>query len=123
MRRRRFGRVVNISSIFSFDNPGGYSAYNVSKAGINTLTETLSREEARYNIRINAVAPGAIDTPMNIPLKNDRKLLEKIIALIPMRRLGRPEEVARAVAFLLSDDSSYITGHILCVTGGYHTPY
>ena len=123
MRERRLGSIVNVSSLFAFDNAGGYSAYNVSKAGISALTVTLSREEARYNIRVNAVAPGAIDTAMNIPLKNDPKLLEKVISLTPLRRLGKPEEVANAVAFLLSDEASYITGHVLWVTGGYRNPY
>jgi NAD(P)-dependent dehydrogenase (short-subunit alcohol dehydrogenase family) len=123
MRSRGSGSIVNISSLFAFDNVGGYSAYNVSKAGINALTVTLSREEARFNIRVNAVAPGAIDTPMNLPLKSDPKLLEKVISLIPMRRLGKPEEIANAVAFLLSDDASYITGQVLWVTGGYRNPY
>jgi 3-oxoacyl-[acyl-carrier protein] reductase len=123
MRDRSFGRIVNLSSLFAFDNVGGYSAYNVSKAGINALTVTLSKEEARNNIRVNAVAPGAIDTPMNIPLKDDQTFLDKITSLIPMRRLGKPEEIAKTVAFLLSDDASYITGHILWVTGGYRNPY
>ena len=123
MRKRRFGSIVNISSIFAFDNVGGYSAYNASKAAINSLTVTLSKEEAKNNIRVNAVAPGVINTPMNIPLKNDPKLLDRITSLIPMRRLGEPEEVANAVAFLLSDDASYITGHILSVTGGHRNPY
>jgi len=123
MRERKMGSIVNISSLFAFDNAGGYSAYNVSKAGINALTVTLSREEARHNIRVNAVAPGAIDTPMNTPLKSDPKMLEKVTSLIPLRRLGKPEEVANAVAFLLSDQASYITGHVLWVTGGYRNPY
>ena len=123
MRERRQGSIVNVSSLFAFDTAGGYSAYNVSKAGIVALTVTLSREEARYNIRVNAVAPGAIDTPMNLPLKTDPKLLEKVISLIPMRRLGTPDEVANAVVFLLSDQASYITGHILWVTGGFRNPY
>ena len=123
MRERTAGSIVNISSLFAFDNVGGYSAYNVSKAGINALTVTLSREEARRNIRVNAVAPGAIDTPMNLPLKNDPKLLEKVLSLIPLRRLGKPEEIASGVVFLLSDEASYITGHVLWVTGGYRNPY
>ena len=123
MRERKFGRIVNLSSLFAFDNVKGYSAYNASKAGINALTVTLSREEAKHNIRVNAVAPGAIDTPMNIPLKNDPELLDRIKSLIPMRRLGKPEEVAKTVAFLLSEDASYVTGHILWVTGGYRNPY
>ena len=123
MRERKTGSIVNISSLFAYDNAGGYSAYNVSKAGISALTVTLSREEARNNIRVNAVAPGAIDTPMNTPLKTDPKMLEKVTSLIPLRRLGKPEEVANAVAFLLSDQASYITGHVLWVTGGYRNPY
>jgi 3-oxoacyl-[acyl-carrier protein] reductase len=123
MRERKQGSIVNMSSLFAFDNAGGYSAYNVSKAGIAALTVTLSREEARNNIRVNAVAPGAIDTPMNAPLKNDPKMLEKVTSLIPLRRLGKPEEVANAVVFLLSDQASYITGHVLWVTGGYRNPY
>jgi len=123
MRERKMGSIVNVSSLFAFDTAGGYSAYNVSKAGIVALTVTLSREEARYNIRVNAVAPGAIDTPMNLPLKSDPKLLEKVISLIPLRRLGKPEEVANSVVFLLSDQASYITGHTLWVTGGYRNPY
>jgi len=123
LRAAGAGSIVNVSSLFAFDNAGGYSAYNVSKAGINALTVTLSREEARNNIRVNAVAPGAIDTPMNAPLKSDPKVLDKVMALIPMRRLGRPEEVAQAVVFLLSEQASYITGHVLWVTGGYRNPY
>jgi NAD(P)-dependent dehydrogenase (short-subunit alcohol dehydrogenase family) len=123
MREGGRGSIVNLSSLFAFDNVAGYSAYNVSKAGINALTVTLSREEARNNIRVNAVAPGAIDTPMNTQLKNDPQLLDTVTSLTPMRRLGAPEEVARAVVFLLSDDASYITGHVLWVTGGYRNPF
>jgi 3-oxoacyl-[acyl-carrier protein] reductase len=123
MRKRKLGNVVNISSVFAFDTPGGFSSYNVSKAAINALTTTLCKEEAKYNIRINAIAPGAIDTPMNTSLKNNPKLLDKIISLIPLRRLGKPEEIAKSVAFLLSEDASYITGHVLLVSGGYRNPY
>jgi len=123
MREGKSGSIVNTSSIFAFDNVAGYTAYNASKAAINSLTVTLAKEEARNNIRVNAVAPGAIDTPLNKPLKEDPQMLERIISLIPMRRLGKPEEIANTVAFLLSDDASYITGHVLWVTGGYRNPF
>jgi 3-oxoacyl-[acyl-carrier protein] reductase len=123
MREQQSGSIVNTSSIFAFDNVAGYAAYNASKAAINSLTVTLAKEVARHNIRVNAVAPGAIDTPLNKPLKSNEQMLEKIISLIPMRRLGKPEEIAKAVAFLLSDDASYITGHVLWVTGGYRNPF
>jgi 3-oxoacyl-[acyl-carrier protein] reductase len=123
MQERKSGSIVSISSIFAYDNVAGYAAYNASKAAINSLTGTLAKEEARNNIRVNAVAPGGIDTPLNDSLKRDPRMLEKIISLIPMRRLGKPEEVAKAVAFLLSDDASYITGHVLRVTGGYRNPF
>lgn len=123
MREQGGGSIVNLSSLFAFDNVGGYGAYNASKAGIAALTVTLSREEARHRIRVNAVAPGAIDTAMNTPLHDDPKLLDKVTSLIPLRRLGQPEEVANAVIFLLSDFASYVTGHVLWVTGGYRNPY
>lgn len=116
MVRQRHGRIVNLSSA-SGDRPNrGQVNYAASKGGVNALTKALAQELAPRNITVNAVAPGMISTDMSAPV---RALAgEQILAAIALRRYGQPEEVAAAVAFLLSSDAAYITGHILNVDGG-----
>jgi NAD(P)-dependent dehydrogenase (short-subunit alcohol dehydrogenase family) len=97
----------------------GLAHYTASKGGIAALTKTLALELAPYNIRVNAIAPGAIDTPMVASTKTDPKILEATLAMIPFHRMGRAEEVSNAVLFLVSEASSYVTGSIMVVDGGW----
>jgi NAD(P)-dependent dehydrogenase (short-subunit alcohol dehydrogenase family) len=123
MREKKGGAIVNVSSTFAFDHVSYYGLYSALKAAINSFTVSLSKEEARHNIRVNAVAPGSIDTDINRALKEDPKMLDRVMRLTPLRRLGKAEEIASAVAFLVSDEASYITGQVLRVSGGYVNPY
>ena len=123
IRERKGGSVVNLSSTFAFDHVSNFGLYCAAKAAINSFTVSLAKEEARFNIRVNAVAPGSIDTDINRSLKEDPKMLDRVMRLTPLRRLGKAEEVAAAVAFLVSDEASYITGQIIKVSGGYVNPY
>ncbi|XP_054156017.1 estradiol 17-beta-dehydrogenase 8-like [Oppia nitens] len=110
------GSVVNVSSVSAKLGNIGQSNYNASKAGVEALTRTAAQEMAKFNIRVNVVMPGFINTPIvqTIP----QKVLDQLISNIPLRRQGKPEEVGEAIAFLLSPKSSYITGTILQVSGG-----
>ena len=117
------GAIVNMSSTFAFDHVSSFGLYSAVKSAIASFTVSLSKEEARYGIRVNAVAPGSIDTEMNQELKENTKMFDRVMALTPLRRLGLPEEIAATVAFLASDEASYITGQILRVSGGYVNPY
>ncbi len=117
------GAIVNMSSTFAFDHVSSFGLYSAVKSAIASFTVSLSKEEARYGIRVNAVAPGSIDTEMNQELKANTKMFDRVMALTPLRRLGMPEEIAATVAFLASDEASYITGQILRVSGGYVNPY
>ena len=116
MMRNKFGRIINISSVSGVMGNPGQTNYSASKAGLIGMTKTVARELAKKNVTANCVAPGFIDTEMS------RKLPEPVIEaakqVIPMRRLGSIEDVANAVAFLASDEASYITGQVLCVDGG-----
>jgi 3-oxoacyl-[acyl-carrier protein] reductase len=116
MMRNRFGRIINISSVSGVMGNAGQANYSASKAALIGLAKTTARELAKKNVTANCIAPGFIDTEMA------RKLPEPVIEaakqLIPMRRLGSVEDVARAVAFLASDEAGYITGQVLCVDGG-----
>ncbi len=116
MMKQKSGAIVNIASIVGVMGNFGQANYSASKAGVIGLTKTLAREVASRGIRVNAVAPGFIDTEMTRVL--DEAVRQKLIEQIPLARLGLPEDVARCVAFLVSDKSSYITGQVINLNGG-----
>jgi acetoacetyl-CoA reductase len=116
MRERGFGRIVNISSINGQRGQFGQTNYAAAKAGVLGFTKALALENAAKGITVNAIAPGYIDTDMvaGVP----EQILKEIVARVPVGRLGRPEEVARAVLFLVADEAGFITGSTLSVNGG-----
>ncbi len=116
MIKQRRGVIVNIASIVGMTGNAGQANYSASKAGVIGLTKTIARELASRGIRANAVAPGFIETDMTRRLSED--IRERLIKQIPLTRLGGPEDVANLVAFLASEESSYITGEIIKVDGG-----
>ena len=118
MRKKRFGSVVNIASIVGETGNAGQTNYSASKGGTIAMTKSFALEAAASGIRYNTITPGFIATEMTDVLKDEVK--EAFIAKIPMGRFGKPEEVADAVAFLLSDHASYITGETLKVNGGMY---
>jgi acetoacetyl-CoA reductase len=118
MRERGFGRIVNIGSINGQAGQYGQVNYAAAKSGIHGFTKALAQEGARYGVTVNAVAPGYIDTDMVAAVPPP--VLEKIVAKIPVGRLGHAEEIARGVAFLVSEDAGFITGSTLSINGGQH---
>jgi 3-oxoacyl-[acyl-carrier protein] reductase len=116
MMRERWGRIVNITSVVGESGNAGQSNYAASKAGLIGLTKSLAQELASRNITVNAVAPGFVETDMTASLSDAVKA--KITEAVPLKRIGRPEDVAAAVNFLVSEDAGYITGHVLDVNGG-----
>lgn len=122
MVERKQGAIVNISSDTGRVGSFGEAIYASSKAAINAFSKTLAREHARDNIRVNVVSPGLCDTPLIDEMRADdeftAKILGSIVNFIPMKRLGKPEEVAPMVLFLASDAASYITGQVFSINGG-----
>jgi 3-oxoacyl-[acyl-carrier protein] reductase len=119
MRDQGSGAIINIASIAGYKSPlPKASAYCASKAGVVGFTMECAREFAAYNIRVNAVCPGVIATPMTEESRSNPDIMRKWLEDIPQKRLGEPEEVAAAVLYLCSDAASYVTGHALVVDGG-----
>ncbi|HEX3351106.1 MAG TPA: acetoacetyl-CoA reductase [Acetobacteraceae bacterium] len=118
MRAAKFGRIVNIGSINGQAGQYGQVNYAAAKSGIHGFTKALAQEGARFGITVNAIAPGYVDTEMVRAVPED--VLQKIIARIPMGRLGHAEDIARGVVFLTADEADFITGSTLSINGGQH---
>ena len=118
MAKQRSGKIVSIASVVGEMGNAGQVNYAASKAGVIGLTKTIAREFAKRGINVNAIAPGYIETPMTEVLSD--KVKEELKRLIPMERLGKPDDVAEAVLFLVSEESNYITGQVLNVNGGIY---
>jgi acetoacetyl-CoA reductase len=118
MRNAKFGRIVNIGSINGQAGQYGQVNYAAAKSGIHGFTKALAQEGARYGITVNAIAPGYVDTEMVRAVPGE--VLKKIVAKIPVGRLGHAEDIARGVVFLTADDADFITGSTLSINGGQH---
>ena len=117
MIERRFGRIVNISSIAGIRGRPNSISYAVTKSGLNMLTKSLSDALAEYNVRINGIAPGLIDTEMP-RIAASEEVMAQLVEATPMKRIGQPEDIASVVYFLLSDESRFMTGQTLVASGG-----
>jgi 3-oxoacyl-[acyl-carrier protein] reductase len=118
MMRERWGRIVNIASVVGESGNAGQANYVASKAGMIGLTKSLAKEVGSRNITVNAVAPGFIETDMTHVLSQELK--DKMVGDTPVKRMGQPEDIAHAVKFLISEEASFITGHVLDVNGGIY---
>lgn len=118
MKLKRYGKIVNISSIWGVRSKEFRTLYSLTKFGINGITKSLARELGEYNILINSVAPGYVNTEMtqkNVPIAEQNKIKETI----PLRRFAEPDEIAKLVSFLISENNSYITGQTIIIDGGF----
>jgi 2-hydroxycyclohexanecarboxyl-CoA dehydrogenase len=122
MQQRGYGRIVNVASEAGRAGSAGSATYSAAKAGVIGFTKALAQENARFGITVNAVAPGPIETPLLMGAKEfgelGQRIIDGMVSKTVMRRLGTPDEVAAAIAFLASDDASYVTGQTLGVSGG-----
>jgi acetoacetyl-CoA reductase len=118
MRERGWGRIINIGSINGQAGQYGQVNYAAAKSGIHGFTKALAQEGAKFGVTVNAIAPGYVDTDMVAAVP--APVLEKIVAKIPVGRLGRADEIARGVAFLASDNAAFITGSTMSINGGQH---
>ncbi len=116
MLKKRYGRIVNLSSVVGVRGNAGQLNYSASKAGVIGMTKSLAKELAAKNITVNAVAPGMIETDMTAAMPEGAR--EEMKKMIPAKRIGKSEDVARAICFLAEEGSGYITGQVLCVDGG-----
>lgn len=116
MMKQRYGRIVNMASVVGIMGNPGQGNYVASKAGVIGFTKSSAKELASRNITVNAIAPGYIDTDMTAKLNDQQK--EAILSIVPIKRMGTPLDIAKAAAFLASDDAEYITGEVLRVDGG-----
>ena len=117
-KQKNGGSIIHMSSVNGLAAEAQIAHYNVSKGGINMLTMSMALELAKYNIRVNAICPGFIDTRLNRSDIENEEWLKEYLKTIPMGRVGKPSDIASAAFFLASDDSAYITGHLLVVDGG-----
>ncbi len=113
---QRSGNIVNISSISAISGTAGQTNYSAAKGGMISFTKSLARELAPFGIRVNALAPGLIDTEM--VKKMPKEMLDQVLEMTPLKRVGKPEEVAKVVTFLVSEEAGYITGQVIRVDGG-----
>ncbi len=118
MIEQKSGNIINLASVAGVKGPPGLGAYAASKGGVIAMTKVLALENARYNVRVNAIAPGYFRTDLNAAALDDPELGPKIVKRIPMRRAGKPEEIGGLAVYLASDDASFVTGEVYFITGG-----
>ena len=116
MMKQKSGCIINMCSVGGIETNPGYLAYGSSKASLIWITKAVSKELGEYNIRVNGIAPGLIDTDMGYYKPDDE--LQKVLNRMSLSRMGKPEEVARAALYIASDDATYMTGHIMVIDGG-----